>query len=208
MFSKRLPAFLLACCALFPLPGCETEDDRYFNSLVAERKSQLSLEEEGPWRYLAGPYPLTNSKGELGIVAQESFLLPASMQNKELAWEFIKYCVGEREEPRICGEGPIHNYTRYFPTNRYNLGTMAEDVTNDEGLGSTNAPFDTGIYGMDPQIYLDAVEDLFTGPLAPLEYYDQIHIQEFIDEMILHRLTTPEECAEKIQGRVTSKLNE
>ena len=195
MFSKRFPAFLLACCALFPLPGCETEDDRYFNSLVAERKEQLSLEEEGPWRYLAGPYPLTNSKGELGIVAQESFLLPASMQNKELAWEFIKYCVGEREEPRIYGDGPIHYYTRYFPTNRYNLG-------------STNAPFDTGIYGMDPQIYLDAVEDLFTGPLAPLEYYDQTGIQEFIDEMILHRLTTPEECAEKIQGRVTSKLNE
>ena len=50
MFSKRLAAFLLACCALFPLPGCETEDDRYFNSLVAERKEQLSLEEEGPWR--------------------------------------------------------------------------------------------------------------------------------------------------------------
>ena len=48
MFSKRLAAFLLACCALFPLPGCETEDDRYFNSLVAERKEQLSLEEEGP----------------------------------------------------------------------------------------------------------------------------------------------------------------
>ena len=41
-----------------------------------------------------------------------------------------------------------------------------------------------------------------------MEYYDQIHIQEFIDEMILHRLTTPEECAEKIQGRVTIKLNE
>ena len=161
-----------------------------------------------PLDYLAGPYPLTNSKGELGIVAQESFLLPASMQDKNLAWEFIKYCVGEREEPRIYGEGPIHYYTPYFPTNRYNLGTMAEDVTNDEGLGSTNAPFDTGIFGMDPQIYIDAVEDLFTGPLSPLEYYDQIHIQEFIDEMILHRLTTPEECAEKIQGRVTIKLNE
>ena len=68
------------------------------------------------------PYPLTNSKGELGIVAQESFLLPASMQDKNLAWEFIKYCVGEREEPRIYGEGPIHYYTPYFPTNRYNLG--------------------------------------------------------------------------------------
>ena len=161
-----------------------------------------------PLDYLAGPYPLTNSKGELGIVAQESFLLPASMQDKNLAWEFIKYCVGEREEPRIYGEGPIHYYTPYFPANRYNLGTMAEDVTNDEGLGSTNAPFDTGIFGMDPQIYIDAVEDLFTGPLAPLEYYDQIGIQEFIDEMILLRLTTPEECAEKIQGRVTIKLNE
>ena len=128
--------------------------------------------------------------------------------NMDLAEEFIKYCVGEREDPRIYGDGPIHYYTRYFPINRYNLATMAEDVTNGEGLGSTNAPFDTGIFGMDPQIYIDAVEDLFTGPLAPLEYYDQIHIQEFIDEMILHRLTTPEECAEKIQGRATLQLNE
>ena len=167
MFSKRFLAFPLACCALFPLPGCETEDDRYFNSLVAERKEQLSLEEEGPWRYLAGPYPLTNSKGELGIVALESFLLPASMQDKNLAWEFIKYCVGEREEPRIYGEGPIHYYTPYFPTNRYNLGTMAEDVTNDEGLGSTNAPSTRGFSAWTPKSILTRWRTCSPGPWRP-----------------------------------------
>ena len=160
-----------------------------------------------PLDYLAGPYPLTNSKGEIGITAEESFLLPSSMQNKDLAWEFIKYCVGEREDPRIYGDGPIHYYTRYFPINRYNLATMAEDVTNGEGLGSTNAPFDTGIYGMDPQLYIDAVEELFTGPMVPMEYYE-IDTQEFIDEMILQHFITPEECAEKIQGRATLQLNE
>ena len=160
-----------------------------------------------PLDYLAGPYPLTNSKGEIGITAEESFLLPSSMQNKELAWEFIKYCVGEREDPRIYGDGPIHYYTRYFPINRYNLATMAEDVTNGEGLGSTNAPFDTGIFGMDPQLYIDAVEELFTGPMVPVEYYE-IDTQEFIDEMILQHFITPEECAEKIQGRATLQLNE
>ena len=160
-----------------------------------------------PLDYLAGPYPLTNSNGEIGITAEESFLLPSSMQNKDLAWEFIKYCVGEREDPRIYGDGPIHYYTRYFPINRYNLATMAEDVTNGEGLGSTNAPFDTGIFGMDPQLYIDAVEELFTGPMVPVEYYE-IDTQEFIDEMILQHFITPEECAEKIQGRATLQLNE
>ena len=70
MFSKRLAAFLLACCALFPLPGCETEDDRYFNSLVAERKEQLSLEEEGPWRYLGmEPQPGDDLEGEITVRA-------------------------------------------------------------------------------------------------------------------------------------------
>ena len=160
-----------------------------------------------PLDYLAGPYPLTNSKGEIGIASEESFLLPSSMQNKDLAWEFIKYCVGERDDPRVYGNGPPHYYTPYFPINRHNLATMAEDVSNGEGLGSTNAPFDTGIFGMDPQTYIDAVEELFTGPMVPVEYYE-IDTQEFIDEMYLQRLTTPEECAEKIQGRVTIKLNE
>ena len=60
---------------------------------------------------------------------------------------------------------------------------------------------------MDPQLYIDAVEELFTGPMVPVEYYE-IDTQEFIDEMYLHRLTTPEECAEKIQGRATLQLNE
>ena len=160
-----------------------------------------------PLDYLAGPYPLTNSKGEIGVATSESFLLPSSMQNKDLAWEFIKFCMGEREDPRVYGNGPPHYYTPFFPINRYNLGTMAEDVSNGEGLGSTSAPFDTGIFGMDPQLYIDAVEELFTGPMVPVEYYE-IDTQEFIDEMYLHRLTTPEECAEKIQGRATLQLNE
>lgn len=160
-----------------------------------------------PLDYLAGPYPLTNSKGEIGVATSESFLLPSSMQNKDLAWEFIKFCIGEREDPRVYGNGPPHYYTPFFPINRYNLGTMAEDVSNGEGLGSTSAPFDTGIFGMDPQLYIDAVEELFTGPMVPVEYYE-IDTQEFIDEMYLHRLTTPEECAEKIQGRATLQLNE
>lgn len=160
-----------------------------------------------PLDYLAGPYPLTNSKGEIGVATSESFLLPSSMQNKDLAWEFIKFCIGEREDPRVYGNGPPHYYTPYFPINRYNLGTMAEDVSNGEGLGSTSAPFDTGIFGMDPQLYIDAVEELFTGPMVSVEYYE-IDTQEFIDEMYLHRLTTPEECAEKIQGRATLQLNE
>ena len=160
-----------------------------------------------PLDYLAGPYPLTNSKGAIGVATSESFLLPSSMQNKDLAWEFIKFCIGEREDPRVYGNGPPHYYTPFFPINRYNLGTMAEDVSNGEGLGSTSAPFDTGIFGMDPQLYIDAVEELFTGPMVPVEYYE-IDTQEFIDEMYLHRLTTPEECAEKIQGRATLQLNE
>lgn len=160
-----------------------------------------------PLDYLAGPYPLTNSKGEIGVATSESFLLPSSMQNKDLAWEFIKFCIGEREDPRVYGNGPPHYYTPFFPINRYNLGTMAEDVSNGEGLGSTNAPFDTGIFGMDPQLYIDAVEELFTGPMVPMEYYE-IDTQEFIDEMILQHFITPEECAEKIQGRATLQLNE
>ena len=160
-----------------------------------------------PLDYLAGPYPLTNSKGELGIVPRRAFFCPPPCRTRIWPGSSSNTAWGSGKNPDLRG-GAHPLLHPYFPTNRYNLGTMAEDVTNDEGLGSTNAPFDTGIYGMDPQIYIDAVEDLFTGPLAPLEYYDQIHIQEFIDEMILHRLTTPEECAEKIQGRVTIKLNE
>ena len=43
--------------------------------------------------------------------------------------------------------------------------------------------------------------------MVPVEYYE-IDTQEFIDEMILQHFITPEECAEKIQGRATLQLNE
>ena len=55
---------VLCACVLLSCLGCETEDDRYFNQLVAERKAQLPQEEETEWRYMGmEPQPGGRSGG-------------------------------------------------------------------------------------------------------------------------------------------------
>ena len=160
-----------------------------------------------PLDYLAGPYPLTNSQGALGITCQEFFLLPGCVQDKELAWEFIQYCAGDREDPRMDENSHPWYYTYYFPANRHNMAAMAEDAADGTGLSMVEEGFATSVWELDQQEYLDRLEELLSKPLVFLPYYE-VDTQEFFDELVVNRLTTPEQCAEKIQDRVTIKLNE
>ena len=129
------------------------------------------------------------------------------MQDKELAWEFIQYCAGDREDPRMDENSHPWYYTYYFPANRHNMAAMAEDAADGTGLRMVEEGFATSVWELDQQEYLDRLEELLSKPLVFLPYYE-VDTQEFFDELVVNRLTTPEQCAEKIQDRVTIKLNE
>lgn len=75
---------------------------------------------QSPLEYMTVPYPLLSTEGKLGIRTVDGFAMPSSLKNKELAWEFIKYCLSAREDPSVyeltgfrwlCSEGFYSNTT-------------------------------------------------------------------------------------------------
>ena len=98
-------------------------------------------------------------------------------------------------------------YTCDVPTNRHSMAAVGEDVADCTGLCIVEEGFVTSVWELDQQEYLDRLEDILSRPLVFLPYYE-VDTQEFFDELVVNGLTTPEECAEKIQGRAEIWLNE
>ncbi len=163
--------------------------------------------------YTAGPLLLESSQGRLGVTSSiESFAMPASLQNKELAWEFIKYCMAEREN---LGFSSSYGYTgqHYYmhdamPVNKANFYKMAQKVPQDV----------TGVFGgtaielLRPQeVDLDAMA-WYMGQVLARDPVDlgkyAIDLQEDLDKYYVNELITPQMCAEKLQARTEIWLYE
>lgn len=164
------------------------------------------------FQYVSGPYALTSSDGKLGVsCADESFMMPQSVQNKELAWEFIKYCLSRREDVTFEAFGYTgqHYYTRMgMPVTRSNFRKIVEDAPNhlsrlSGDVGAEYLHFDP-VDGAEMEAYMD---DLLTHDPVDLGKYN-LDLQDYLDEFYITELTTPEQCAEKIQGRAYIWLNE
>ena len=163
--------------------------------------------------YLAGPYPVLSTNGHLGIYAdQGEFMMPASMKNKELAWEFMKYCISEREDLTFNGYDDFPGTDTFFtsiaiPVNKPNYGRMAEESVEQvkfvNGNGYEVLDFEP-VNGEEIVAFMDEV--LSHSPVNIGKY--NVDVQEFLDEYYVNELITAEECADKIQGRVEIWLNE
>ena len=163
--------------------------------------------------YLAGPYPVLSTNGHLGIYAdQGEFMMPASMKNKELAWEFMKYCISEREDLTFNGYDDFPGTDTFFtsiaiPVNKPNYGRMAEESVEQvkfvNGNGYEVLDFEP-VNGEEIVAFMDEV--LSHSPVNIGKY--NVDVQEFLDEYYVNELITAQECADKIQGRVEIWLNE
>ncbi len=160
-----------------------------------------------PFDNLAGPYLLTNSKGEVGVMSYESFAMPSSMQNKELAWEFIKYCMSDREDTRFVEAGYPWDYTSNISVNRANWERMVQRVSDGIGFGSTIAGVASNYNEIDMDQVLMDLDEVLSYPLVPVDYYN-VDVQDYLDEFYVNELTTTEECAKRIQGRTEIWMNE
>lgn len=108
--------------------GCKIKHDTLYaerhNNVVTKSKEWFattymethltSFTLQSPLEYMTVPYPLLSTEGKLGIRTVDGFAMPSSLKNKELAWEFIKYCLSAREDPSVyeltgfrwlCSEG-------------------------------------------------------------------------------------------------------
>ena len=164
---------------------------------------------QDPLPYLTQPYPLTSSDGKLGISSYEDFAMPESLQNKDLAWEFIKYCLSAREDPTFYElTGFRWPYVAQgFPLNRENYRKMVEYIAAGNAYGSAIIGYPGNYKGIDPESLLAKLDEMLTCDPVNVNAYN-VDVQEYLDEYYVNGLITAEECAKKIQDRTYMWLME
>lgn len=165
------------------------------------------LNTQQPLENIAGPYPLTSTDGKLGLSSNEVFAVPSGCQNPDLAWEFIKYCLREREQLTFSYLGPNVpgvSYTNKIPVNKNTFEKMVEEYAAGKDVGVIGySRFD----GIDTEAVLNTLDRILSLRLVNAAEYG-IDVQDYLDEYYLQELTTPGQCAAKIQGRAKIWLNE
>lgn len=157
-----------------------------------------------PMEYVAGPYPYTSSDGKLGITSLESFALPVSCKDKELAWEFMKHCVFPRDSVDFSHLGSRQRYTHDIPLSKTNFHNSVAYLAENGSSGMTAASqFDS----LDLEDMTETLEQVLSIPLVNTGAYG-VDLQDYLDEYYVNGLTTPEQCAEKLQDRVNIWLHE
>lgn len=164
---------------------------------------------QDPLPYLTQPYPLISSDGKLGISSYEDFAMPESLQNKDLAWEFIKYCLSVREDPTFYElTGFRWPYvSQGFPLNKENYRKMVEYIAAGNAYGTSLIGYPGNYKGIDPEALLAELDEILTCDPVNVNAYN-VNVQEYLDEFYVNGLITAEECADKIQGRAEIWLNE
>lgn len=187
--------------------GLITQTMPFFSVMDMSIPTRNLMVVQQPMDQLSGPYLLTNSQGKVGILSQDCFAMPASVQNKKLAWEFIKYCLSEREDTRFTEAGYSWDYTSDIPVTRANWEQIVQRVSNGTGFATGISGVPNNFNGVDVAHVLEDTEFLVSQPLIPVDYYN-LEVQDYLDEFYANGLITAEECAGKIQARAEIWLNE
>ena len=167
-----------------------------------------SFTQQRPLEYLTQPYALTSTDGNLGIVTPEAFAMPSSLKNKELAWEFIKYCLSTREEPTFYKLTGFHwIYAVGVPVNIENYRKAVEYVSAGNSFGTFMLGYPGSYKGLDPDATVEDLEAMLSVNTVYAGAYN-VDVQEYLDEYYVNDLTSAEKCAKKIQDRTYLWLNE
>ncbi len=169
------------------------------SSITPERLGHLS----DPLRYLAGPYPAVSTKGQMGVYTDEDFAIPSSMKNPDLAWKFISYCIGEREDVKLGSDF----LTWCVPINKKNFVKIVDAMKNSPRTYVMERYVGYKSDKIDGEVSAQKLEEFMALPLINSKVY-VIDMSEYLTEFYDNKLTTPEQCAEKIQGRAYIWLNE
>lgn len=162
--------------------------------------------------HLVGPFPVTSTDGQLGLSTYYAdFIMPSSLKNSDIAWEFIKYCLSDRKYLKFDRYGFTScNYYdgSTLPINRKNLAAKVEHVLVHGADGVNILGFEQNHFGHTTGEEIVArLEEILSHSPTSLGLYN-VDVQDFLDEYYINELTTPEQCAKKIQDRVMIWLNE
>lgn len=184
-------------------------------ALAVEQELQLydiAHSTQQPFEHVVGPFPFVSTDGHLVVTAGygDNFAMPSCLKNKELAWEFIKYCFSERKDLTFdrFGYTSCHYYLDpSIPVNKANYCKMADDLPTFVKSGFVYEYLFNEFDPVDGEELLKSMEEILTmKPTNPGKY--NVDVQDYLDEFYINELTTPEQCAEKVQGRAEIWLNE
>jgi ABC-type glycerol-3-phosphate transport system substrate-binding protein len=126
----------------------------------------------------------------------EGLAISKSSQNKELAWEFIKYIISEKEY--VFDNENSENYYLNYPYPVF----MPINKRNYEKLAN--------FYSSGDKEIIDNINNI-NESLNAKSFYDpnlSVIIQEIQDDYFVNNLSTAEECAKQIQNRAELYLGE
>lgn len=172
----------------------------------------LTIAQPQAFQYLTGALPLASTDGRLGInvVSGTDFAMPASLQNSGLAWEFIKFCLSTRKSVGFSQSGtgaPLYYCGNGLPVNRENLALLLEAAADSIQKESSPSAEMFNFQPVDQEEAIVAIEGILEqNPVALCKY--NLDLQDYLDEYYVHNLTTPEQCAKKLQDRAYIWLNE
>ncbi len=161
------------------------------------------------------PVPMCSHDGQFGFsTLQADYGIVRSCENKELAWEFLKYCISEKQPPESLEHEAVMDYTGQFhawvPINIQNFyhsftlecnyyRSIMTDVTNWK-------------QGDPQQLTEQAVEQIHEWNLQRNFACSETEIfgllQEELNNYYQYDLATAEETAKSIQTKMNIFLNE
>lgn len=152
--------------------------------------------------------PIANERGEILISIRDQYCISEKSENKELAWEFVKFMVN----PKAWDESML-GMTPVFNVNKSLFRTAAKQrLTND--LESYEEHQDMRINGdieSEVQEVITKLEDMLNKPLCSNNNTYRRGISANLDDILrrVHRKTmTVEQAASEIQNRISLSLME
>lgn len=168
--------------------------------ITVEYISLLHFQDYGdPMEYMAGPVILNSTNGKTVVNSGEDLILPVSMKDPALAWDFIKYCISEMDSvPGFDPSIPVNKNT-FLNT----METISYIAANVDGYRDYRVPEE-----VDGELAVDRLEKALTGTATDIKFYGSADLQPFLDEFYIDGLTTAEQCAKKMQERAEIWLHE
>lgn len=161
------------------------------------------------------PVPMRSHDGQFGFsTLQADYGIVRSCKNKELAWEFLKYCISEKQPPETLEHEAVMDYTAQFHAwvpinirNFYHSFTLECNYYRNTLTDVTNWK-----QGDPEQMTEQAVERIHGWNLQCNFACSETEIfgllKEELDNYYQYDLATAEETAKSIQTKMNIFLNE
>ncbi|MDO4356589.1 MAG: ABC transporter substrate-binding protein [Clostridia bacterium] len=188
--------------------GTYPDRSPFGEAILAQKTSSLLIYGDAGLRPLEGGTLAEPHEALMGPLIQESvgggssarafqlLMVPTSCSNPELAWEFIKFCIGPMDEEIERKTGYVHKMTGEFPISKANLAELAK---YNQTFGK--ADFDACLAKLEERI--GETHEFFIYKL-----HGRGVVYPILEQYFDYGTITAEECAKQMDERLYLYLNE